>query len=415
MKKLILITNAFPWGKIEKSFIMPELPYLQKKFKVTILSRAPMQLLEQKEDETPLADDIELMHYQEEVPGKFEKFCLICKAVKKKEFRGEIKEVIKKKRGIYSIKETVFFWIRAVKFREWMRDHNLFDDPENTIFYSYWANYSVCSLAMEKKENSQIKFMTRTHGYDLYHERFPGGWQPFKRFVDQWIDKIVFIAKVGYEYYLSHYADTIDDKRYVICKMGVNKPLELPQKKEDIFRIVSCSAVSELKRVHMIVDALAKINFQIEWHHFGNGPEFENIKELSSSLLDKKENVTYILHGFVQNEDVMNYYRDNWVDCFITTSSSEGCPVSIQEALAYGISIIGTDVGEIKYMIEKNGILLRQTPTTDEIADAIVKIYECYNNNETRAMMRENSLAIWERDYQLEKNINDFVAVLEKI
>ena len=38
MKKLYLITDNFPFGKGEKSFIVPELNYLIQKFEVTIIS-----------------------------------------------------------------------------------------------------------------------------------------------------------------------------------------------------------------------------------------------------------------------------------------------------------------------------------------------------------------------------------------
>jgi len=36
---LYLATNGFPWGKGEKTFIMPELPYLLEKFDVTVIAK----------------------------------------------------------------------------------------------------------------------------------------------------------------------------------------------------------------------------------------------------------------------------------------------------------------------------------------------------------------------------------------
>ena len=39
MKTIILITNSFPFGIVEKSFIAPELKILSRKFKIVIISR----------------------------------------------------------------------------------------------------------------------------------------------------------------------------------------------------------------------------------------------------------------------------------------------------------------------------------------------------------------------------------------
>jgi glycosyltransferase involved in cell wall biosynthesis len=45
-------------------------------------------------------------------------------------------------------------------------------------------------------------------------------------------------------------------------------------------------------------------------------------------------------------EDVTDYY--NTIDAFILTSKIEGTPISIIEAMAFGLPIFTTDVGEIR-------------------------------------------------------------------
>ena len=62
-KRMILITEAFPYGKGEKSFIMPELPYLQREYEVSICSR-----LHQTNDlsinyKTQIDDSIKVYNY----------------------------------------------------------------------------------------------------------------------------------------------------------------------------------------------------------------------------------------------------------------------------------------------------------------------------------------------------------------
>lgn len=414
MKRLVLITDAYPWGRGEVSFISPELPYLQKEYKVTILSRCPMRLCKEGMDKVELHEDIELLHYPDaEDFRKIEKWGYLFRAFCSKDFRKEMSAILKSKQGMYNLKHMYFFWIRAIKLRKWMREQGLFSDLENTIFYSYWANYSVYSLAMEKRENPSLRFVSRIHRYDLYNEYFAGGRQPFKRMVDQWIDRMIFIAREGLDYYLKNFTDnSADCGKYVLCRLGVETQNVIPQKEEGTsFRLVSCSSVSERKRVELIVEALAKLDEEIEWHHFGEGPEYEKVKELAKSLLDSKSNIRYTFHGFTPNTEVINYYREHYADCFITTSANEGCPVSIQEAMSFGTPVIGTDVGEIRYMIDGNGCLLSADPEASEVAAAIKKVYEMVAQK--GATMRARSLELWKQDYEIENNTKYFIEVLE--
>lgn len=414
MKRLVLITDAFPWGRGEISFILPELSYLMKEYRVTVLSRSPMRLCKEGMDKVDLHEDIELLHYPEleDIPKMIKWGCLIP-ALLAKDFREEMYAIIKSKQGIHNLKQMYFFWIRANKLRKWMREQGLFNNLENTIFYSYWANYSVYSLAMEKRDNPTLRFVSRIHRYDLYNEYFPGGRQPFKRMVDAWIDKMVFIAREGLDYYIKNYTDNKEDcDKYVLCKLGVEEQAEKPEKKGSSFlRLVSCSAVNERKRVGLIVRALAELDEKVEWHHFGEGPEYDKTKSLADSLLGMKDNIQYEFHGFTPNEEIIKYYQKNYVDCFITTSANEGCPVSIQEAMSFGIPIIGTDVGEIRYMIDGNGVLLTADPTVQEVTATVSKVREMLEHSEEK--MRERSLELWKRDYDIENNAKHFIEVLE--
>lgn len=414
MKRLVVITDAFPWGKGEKSFLMPELPYLKQNFDLTILSRAPQKLLADENDRTILDKDIHLLHYEEPELGRKELLRYVLQAFFSKELREEMKQIRKENGSRLCKKETYIYWIRAVKFRKWMQENGVFEDLQNKVFYSYWANYSVFSLALEKEKQADLKFVSRMHGYDLYNERFPGGRQPFRAYVNNRIDKIVFIAKVGYEYYLKHFApEGSDCDKYVLCKMGVAAPERCPEKKEDTFRLVSCSAVSELKRVDLIAKALQKMEGSIEWHHFGSGYKMEELKQLTEQLMKEKSGIRCVLHGHVEHEELMRFYNENYVDCFITTSSSEGCPVSIQEALSYGIPVIGTDVGEIKHMIDGCGVLLPSDPKTDEIAKALMTVYEA--DRQEKESMRKHALAVYKRDHQLEANTAVFIHLLKNL
>ena len=109
----------------------------------------------------------------------------------------------------------------------------------------------------------------------------------------------------------------------------------------------------------------------------------------------------------------MNFYKKRPVDCFITTSSTEGVPVSIMEAMSYGIPIIGTDVGGVKETIDENGILISANPSVKEISEAIESIYN--DNNYAKLHKRDASYRIWSSLYNSDYNEKKFAECLENI
>ena len=79
--------------------------------------------------------------------------------------------------------------------------------------------------------------------------------------------------------------------------------------------------------------------------------------------------------GAIQNVEVYKYYNEHCADLFINVSSSEGLPVSIMEAISFGIPVIATDVGGTGEIV-KNGIsgfLINRDFETVELAKKIMK------------------------------------------
>ena len=58
------------------------------------------------------------------------------------------------------------FYLSARKFQKYMREKGIFREYDNTIYYSFWYNYGVYALALEKKRHPEMKLVTRAHGYD---------------------------------------------------------------------------------------------------------------------------------------------------------------------------------------------------------------------------------------------------------
>ena len=350
MKKIYLFTLSFPYGKGEKSFILPELNELLKEYEVTILSCAKKEQVEDKVNETKLDSTVSVTLLKDNL-SKIEKGIYLLKTLCSPLFWQEIFCLLKSGKSISkSYYFILSFYARACNIKRQLKQLKLLQ--EDAIYYTYWYNHCTLGLLFLKKKYKNIRVITRTHGYDLYHERCPGNWQPFKRYMTSHINAIFFACSYAREYYVNIFLlnDNKMDKLY-LARLGVP-----PKQKcnfienNNVFELVSCSNVISIKRIELIIEALELCNddMKIHWTHFGDGNLMQQIKELTENKLASYKHISYTFYGHVSNQTVMDYYESHPVNCFITTSSTEGgCPVSIQEAVSYGIPVIGTAVGGV--------------------------------------------------------------------
>jgi glycosyltransferase involved in cell wall biosynthesis len=168
--------------------------------------------------------------------------------------------------------------------------------------------------------------------------------------------------------------------------------------------VVSCSAVIALKRIDLIIEALAITDMPVHWVHFGGGVLIDLIQQKAAKLLSPKPNISYELRGDTSRNTILEYYANNQVDVLLNTSEFEGIPFSMMEALSYGIPIIGTNVGGVSELIsdKHNGILLTANPTPIEIAVALK--YVAHAKIEEREELRKNAFETWETKFNAEKN-----------
>lgn len=415
MKKLYLVTGSFPYGMGEKSFIEPELKYLIQHYDVTIICHAASEELLDKKNISILDKKIKIYHIDNKITH-LSKIRYALKFFLDPDGWRELGEILKsREKIIVRLYQSIGFYVLAmVEHKEICRQRII----ENTdaIYYSYWYFFYCYSATKYRKKFPKLKFISRTHGFELYSDRYIGGRQPFKKIMDERLDKLVFASDFAKEYYLDHYGFREDSSKYYVCKLGVervfNKEGRMGDEKREFF-LVSCSNVIDIKRIELIVEGLSLIkDFKIYWVHIGDGNKLEELKHLAEKMLSP--NITWKFYGYLSNEEIHQFYCENYVDCFITTSQTEGgCPVSIQEAMAYGVPVIGTSVGGITEMIQGNGVLLSQNPSADEVKKAIMDVAGMTEENIMR--MKEKSRQIWMEEYNIGVNANKFISILEEL
>lgn len=410
MKDIIIFTESFPYGYGEYSFIKEELTQLAMgKNKVTIVSDGKEKLI--------CADFLKKYN--------IECYCIdrclnsaryILMSLSSQLFWRDVAYILRD--GKHIIKRVIrsFNMLNsAIRYSEWM-SRNLVNVMDS-ILYTYWYYDMTLALCMLKKDDPKFSFITRTHGYDLKHERATGMRQPYKWFMDKYLDKIFFISDEGKNYYLNNYK-VFDNSRYEVAYIGAPASIgnNWRKRKRDCnqYHVITCSSICGVKRLNYLIDALAICSdYKIKWSHIGDGCDEKIIKEYALDKLNSNQNVEYEFLGFMNREVIFDYYDRIGGDCFINVSESEGVPVAIMEAMAYGMPIIATNVGGNFETIRDNGILLSPNPMPDEILRAIVQI--CSASDTEYERLSANSLKLWEEKFDVVQNAKMFVKKLETL
>lgn len=282
-------------------------------------------------------------------------------------------------------------------------------DIQECYAYSYWIEPTVMFTEDIVPQAKVNKVISRTHRWDLYVEESPINYLAFQKQVISYIDRLYVISEDGINYLKRKYKEY--ESKMFLSRLGtIDKGIN-PEKKDDKFRIVSCSNLIPVKRVEYIIDTLSELSKKhknIEWIHFGSGQFFEPIKRRAEEKLLK---VHYVFKGIVPNTQIMKYYQDTHVDLFVNVSSSEGIPVSIMEACSCGIPVIATNVGGTSEIVYdgKNGYLLNKDFTIDEFADCIERMMQSTLEYDA---MRKASREIWSELFSCTNNYNNFYATI---
>ena len=407
MRELYLLIDG--WENVN-NFIKDELPYLKKNFILTVVGES-----KPNEEQRNVLEGITLIPYVKNIRIGLYINCVVMFLLSS-DGRIELRNIIQSKKEIFNrLADSFKFYVKAQAFYLFLKKKGILHRESTALFYTYWYYEKCFAITNHRDEYPGINIVTRTHGYDLYANRNRNGRQPFKLQMDARLDKVFFAAEYGMNYYMREYGRD-KSSRYQTAFLGIKGPKQICKKNETTkFVIVSCSNMILLKRITLIIKALEQIeDANIEWIHFGSGELDAVLHTEAKERLGSKSNIDYRFMGQVDNAEIHNYYENNYVDCFITTTSSEGGnPVSMQEAMSYGIPIIGTAVGDIPRMIEGNGILISETPTVEEIESAIKQLI--FLDGEAVKIVRGKSREKWKKYFDASNNYSVFVDELMKI
>jgi len=414
---VLLFTSYYPYGDIAESFLDPEIPYLSATFEKVIL--IPLLYSNSVERVGKLPENVEiddsLLKEQASLNKDIiNKISLISNAITSIDFYREIVNQPKMFLNISTIKTSIGFFGRAVSIKKWVEryieDQKI--DLSKTVFYTYWLSLATSGISMAKQKKPTMKIVARAHSGDLYSE---SNYLLHRPEVLKYLNRLYLISEHGKRYILAKYPSF--ENLFKVSRLGTKDRGFLSSPSSDnIFRIVSCSSIIPVKRIDLLIQSLellGKTNSsqKYEWTHIGYGPLQLELEDIANKTLP--ENITHKFIGYMPNEEIFSYYKNNCTDVFINVSALEGIPVSIMEAQSCGIPVIATKVGGTPEIVSNDvGLLLSKNPSPKEIMEALSKMME---NPDKMIMKRKKSRDNWENHYNSRTNFEIFSHDLKKI
>lgn len=311
------------------------------------------------------------------------------------------------KRKIYVLWYGIYAVIADVKLKDILMNQKF-------CLYAYWLSRPAYTAAYIKKkyENNCAYSLSRAHGYDLYEERNPLKYLPFREFIGNTMNEICFISMDGMNYYTNHVIPHIEKSPFLkIKRLGTkNQSGIIKQVKEKkSIMLVSCSSVIEIKRLDLIIRTVHYLQangLSVKWLHIGQGKLLESMKRLAKKLL---ADGSYRFAGYVNNSKILSIYQKYDADFFINLSDSEGVPVSIMEAISIGLPVIARNVGGNSEIVdETNGCLLTHEVDEQDMKKIMDLVKIRVNNTAIYKEKSDNSRARWENNFNADRNYTRF-------
>lgn len=276
-----------------------------------------------------------------------------------------------------------------------------------------WMAVDAFTSAKIKHKYPEIKAYALAHSGEVMAERNPFINQSFHKFDFENLDKVYFISskvKDGYEKIVSNsnYIDLVRSKS-TVRYLGSRKLTDTmnPENTKDELTILSCSRIDKNKRLANIVSALSKWEGRtINWIHIGTGVLEADVRQKASDLMKSNDKVKVCFMGRLDNLDVIKYYSENPIDLFINVSKSEGLPISIMEAMSYGIPCVATDVGGTSEIVNNNNGYLLSEYFRDQDLINILKSFDSLHKEE-KTTLRKNAFNTWNDKFDASTNASN--------
>lgn len=244
--------------------------------------------------------------------------------------------------------------------------------PADTVIESFWFDFPTTALAVLRRRRG-FRFVVRAHRYDIFISKAPG----LRGKAIAVSDGVYAVSESGAESLRERFPAVASHISTACLGVPVSQRLAAhsPAGSRSL-NFLTVARATDINRPGLCIDmaeaiAVARPDWHIEWTFIGDGPEFETLRHRADS--NRRNNLTINLMGPMLHPSVMKYYATHEIDWFMLLSTSEGLPVSILEAMSFGVPVIATDVGGVSEAVDdETGLLLPVDVEKEEFVRGLV-------------------------------------------
>lgn len=395
---LLLITNSYPFGGVtEQAFVEPELFALLSRFdRVTI---APVTKTGPEMD-VPEGVSVDSTLCRR-LPGMADKLTTLLNPGTWRALWHDRRQL----RSMRGIRDAFAYYAYIDYFAKRLCSMGI--DTSRTLIYTFWYDYVTCAAATLPHP----MIVTRAHGHDIYEEE--GFISRYWRHLSLKSLLSVYVASGNGADYLKRKFPEHTEK-IKVSYLGSRNPVETAFDKafdSGVLSLLTVSRLSQEKRVPMLMRGLLAFaksypDIELHWTLVGSGVEAGDLYAIANDGLPSNFHIYF--HGALPNGEVHRLMSQGHFDAMVLTSRSEGgVPISICEAMSYGIPVIATAVGGVPELVgESTGMLLPRVFTDREFAEAVHEFY-C-----RRTVQTFRCRGVWEEKFSANTLRKEFADII---
>ncbi len=273
--------------------------------------------------------------------------------------------------NITYVKEYLFYLAFRDVVEKVAIEYDVFAHQEDWQVLSMWYAADAYAAYSLKTKAPKLSIATLVHSYEVDPIKNANILRLFRSKYHNAFDTVSFISSHVRDAFVDNVATQLNLRldNISVCHLGINKMEDgfCERSSDNVLRLLSCSHIVPVKRVELLFDALEQYaDMPIEWFHIGSGTEIEVYRERAKNCRNPYLSAHFL--GSLTNVKIHELYVSCPIDLFLNVSKSEGVPVSIMEAIAYGVPVCATDVGGNSEIVRPDfGCILEPDPTPFEI------------------------------------------------
>ncbi|HNX00337.1 MAG TPA: glycosyltransferase [Candidatus Cloacimonadota bacterium] len=256
------------------------------------------------------------------------------------------------------------FWKDEYKWFDWYCSRQINDimkrEKPDAVICSWLSPFGIYAKYIKEKHHIPVFVIPEGDDLLIYPDQYDG-WNNLRGILNQYADRIICSSKYMY--------DHAQNRRGLLHAVQINNgydhdlfKFEGITKTDSGIKLLSVGYLDHVKGQDILLRAMAQLGNGYELTLVGDGALKNELQQLARSL-GLQNRVKFV--GFQAPQKLASFYHN--ADIFCLASRSEGFGISILEAMACGLPVIGSNVGGIPEKIREgqNGFTAEKENPTD--------------------------------------------------